>query len=119
LDEALIEAPARTDDEPRFLVGGLHEARRANPHHRWFGGRATRRSRLMKRVISTRNSTRARMSPATSTGERRAPISRSSASNVDFRAWVVEALDREARRLGVTRQALVKLRIAERLEKAT
>ena len=38
--------------------------------------------------------------------------------NVDFPAWVVEALDREARRLGVTRQALVKLWIAERLGKA-
>jgi hypothetical protein len=38
--------------------------------------------------------------------------------NVDFPAWVVEALDLEARRLGVTRQALVKLWIAERLEKA-
>jgi hypothetical protein len=38
--------------------------------------------------------------------------------NVDFPAWVVEALDREARRLGVTRQALVKLWIAERLERA-
>ena len=38
--------------------------------------------------------------------------------NVDFPAWVVESLDREARRLGVTRQALVKLWIAERLERA-
>jgi hypothetical protein len=38
--------------------------------------------------------------------------------NVDFPAWVVEALDREARRLGVTRQALVKLWIAERLARA-
>ena len=38
--------------------------------------------------------------------------------NVDFPAWVVEALDREAARLGVTRQALVKLWIAERLERA-
>ena len=38
--------------------------------------------------------------------------------NVDFPALVVEALDREARRLGVTRQALVKLWIAERLERA-
>jgi hypothetical protein len=35
--------------------------------------------------------------------------------NVDFPAWVVEGLDREARRLGVTRQALIKLWIAERL----
>jgi hypothetical protein len=38
--------------------------------------------------------------------------------NVDFPGWVVEALDREAERLGVTRQALVKLWIAERLGKA-
>jgi hypothetical protein len=38
--------------------------------------------------------------------------------NVDFPAWVVEALDREAARLGVTRQALIKLWIAERLDKA-
>ena len=38
--------------------------------------------------------------------------------NVDFPAWVVEALDREARRLGVTRQASVKLWVAERLERA-
>jgi hypothetical protein len=38
--------------------------------------------------------------------------------NVDFPGWVVEALDREAEHLGVTRQALVKMWIAERLEKA-
>jgi hypothetical protein len=38
--------------------------------------------------------------------------------NVDFPAWVVEALDREAARLGVTRQALAKLWIAERLGRA-
>lgn len=36
--------------------------------------------------------------------------------NVDFSAWMVEALDREARRLGVTRQSIIKLWIAERLE---
>ena len=35
--------------------------------------------------------------------------------NVDFPAWVVEGLDKQARRLGVTRQALIKLWIAERL----
>jgi hypothetical protein len=35
--------------------------------------------------------------------------------NVDFPAWVVDGLDRHARRLGVTRQALIKLWIAERL----
>ena len=35
--------------------------------------------------------------------------------NVDFPMWVVEGLDKQARRLGVTRQALIKLWIAERL----
>jgi hypothetical protein len=36
--------------------------------------------------------------------------------NVDFPAWVVESLDREAKRLGVTRQSIIKVWIAERLE---
>ena len=36
--------------------------------------------------------------------------------NVDFPAWMVESLDREARRLGVTRQSIIKVWIAERLE---
>ncbi|MEO3433256.1 CopG family transcriptional regulator [Inquilinus sp. CAU 1745] len=36
--------------------------------------------------------------------------------NVDFPAWVVTGLDRQAQRLGVTRQALIKLWIAERLD---
>jgi CopG antitoxin of type II toxin-antitoxin system len=35
--------------------------------------------------------------------------------NVDFPTWVVEALDRQAQTLGVTRQSLIKLWIAERL----
>jgi hypothetical protein len=35
--------------------------------------------------------------------------------NIDFPRWVVNRLDRESRRLGVSRQALVKLWIAERL----
>jgi hypothetical protein len=35
--------------------------------------------------------------------------------NVDFPAWMVESLDREARRLGVTRQSLIKLWLAEKL----
>ena len=35
--------------------------------------------------------------------------------NVDFPSWMVESLDREATRLGVTRQAVIKVWIAERL----
>jgi hypothetical protein len=37
--------------------------------------------------------------------------------NVDFPSWMIESLDREARRLGVTRQSIIKLWIAERLER--
>jgi hypothetical protein len=35
--------------------------------------------------------------------------------NVDFLTWVVEGLDKQATRLGITRQALIKVWIAERL----
>lgn len=35
--------------------------------------------------------------------------------NVDFPAWMVDSLDREARRVGVTRQSLIKLWLADRL----
>ncbi|MCI0518984.1 MAG: BrnA antitoxin family protein [Chloroflexi bacterium] len=36
--------------------------------------------------------------------------------NVDFPAWMVASLDREARRLGVTRQSIIKMWLAERLQ---
>ena len=36
--------------------------------------------------------------------------------NVDFPAWMVQSLDKEAQRLGVTRQALIKLWLADKLE---
>ncbi len=38
--------------------------------------------------------------------------------NVDFPLWMVQAMDKEARRLGVPRQSIIKLWLAERLEKA-
>jgi hypothetical protein len=36
--------------------------------------------------------------------------------HVDFPSWMIESLDREARRLGVTRQSIIKFWIAERLK---
>lgn len=36
--------------------------------------------------------------------------------NVDFPTWMIESLDHEAARLGVTRQSIIKVWIAERLE---
>jgi hypothetical protein len=37
--------------------------------------------------------------------------------NVDFPSWMVRSLDQEATRLGVTRQSLIKMWLAERLGK--
>jgi len=38
-------------------------------------------------------------------------------ANVDFPVWMIQSLDREARRLGVPRQSVIKVWIAERLER--
>lgn len=38
--------------------------------------------------------------------------------NVDFPDWMIQALDREAKRLGVPRQSVIKVWIAERLQKS-
>lgn len=37
--------------------------------------------------------------------------------NVDFPSWMVTSLDKEAKHLGVTRQSIIKIWLAERLEK--
>jgi hypothetical protein len=39
--------------------------------------------------------------------------------NVDFPLWMIQLLDREARRLGVPRQSIIKVWVAERLEKTS
>ncbi|WP_288107444.1 CopG family transcriptional regulator [Limnobacter sp.] len=36
--------------------------------------------------------------------------------NVDFPSWVVESLDREAARIGVTRQSIIKVWLVERIK---
>ena len=48
-------------------------------------------------------------------GKARRPDEEQRRVNVDFPAWMIESLDREARRLGVTRQSIIKVWIAERL----
>ena len=46
----------------------------------------------------------------------RRPLQEQRRVNVDFPAWMIESLDREAGRLGVTRQSVIKVWLAERLE---
>jgi hypothetical protein len=38
--------------------------------------------------------------------------------NVDFPIWMVKQLDQESKRLGVTRQSIIKIWLAERLERS-
>ena len=39
--------------------------------------------------------------------------------NVDFPLWMIHALDKEAKRLGVPRQSIIKIWLAERLQQAS
>ena len=39
--------------------------------------------------------------------------------NVDFPLWMIQLLDKEAKRLGVPRQSIIKVWIAERLKKVS
>jgi len=48
----------------------------------------------------------------------RRPLQEQKRVNVDFPSWMIESLDREAGRLGVTRQSIIKVWLAERLAQA-
>ena len=48
----------------------------------------------------------------------RRPAQEQKRVNVDFPLWMIQLLDKEARRLGVPRQSIIKVWVAERLEKA-
>ncbi len=39
--------------------------------------------------------------------------------NVDFPVWMIRSLDKEAKRLGVPRQSIIKIWIAERLKEVS
>nr|AKN40430.1 Helix-turn-helix protein, CopG family [Vibrio tasmaniensis] len=44
------------------------------------------------------------------------PMQKQKRVNVDFPTWMLDSLDREASRVGVTRQSIIKIWLAERLE---
>lgn len=53
---------------------------------------------------------------ALDTAKAQRPLQQQRKVNVDFPDWMIQSLDREARRLGVTRQSIIKVWLAERLE---
>ncbi|MDJ0763033.1 MAG: CopG family antitoxin [Myxococcota bacterium] len=46
----------------------------------------------------------------------RRPAQEQKRVNVDFPIWMINSLDKEAKRLGIPRQSIIKVWIAERLE---
>jgi len=48
----------------------------------------------------------------------RRPLQAQRRVNVDFPTWMIDRLDKEARRVGVTRQSIIKIWLSERLEQA-
>ena len=50
------------------------------------------------------------------TGHAKRPGQEQKRVNVDFPIWMIQSLDKEAKRLGVTRQSIIKIWIAERLK---
>jgi hypothetical protein len=92
-DAALVEIPARVTDEPRWVVIGKLEDKR-------WSAVVTRRGENV-RLISVRRLRDEEVAKRV---------------NVDFPTWMVRSMDREARHLGVTRQSLIKLWLADRLE---
>ena len=49
----------------------------------------------------------------------RKPVQEQKRVNVDFPVWMIQRLDKEAKRLGVPRQSIIKMWVAERLKKAS
>jgi hypothetical protein len=56
------------------------------------------------------------VSDALDLSKARRPLQAQKRVNVDFPTWMVRELDMEARRVGVTRQSIIKMWLAERLE---
>jgi hypothetical protein len=53
------------------------------------------------------------------TSRARRPVQEQKRVNVDFPLWMIQLLDREAKRLGVPRQSIIKLWVSERLKKVS
>ena len=49
----------------------------------------------------------------------RRPAQEQKRVNVDFPLWMIHSLDKEAKRLGVPRQSIIKIWLAERLQQTS
>ena len=57
------------------------------------------------------------ISPYLHISKARRPQQEQKRVNVDFPLWMIQEMDKEARRIGVPRQSIIKVWVAERLQK--
>lgn len=97
-DPKLLEARARAEDEPRTIAIGM------------IGELRYMKAKQLDKDFDEGKD----ISAALDLSSARRPNQKR--VNVDFPNWMVEMLDKEAMRLGVTRQSIIKIWLAERLE---
>ncbi len=127
-DEAHLEIPARNLDEPRFLVIGKIEGkhwsavityRRKNIRIISAVVRETRRLTCMKTKASDfdkKFDNGETIVEYLDLSQARRPAEEQRRINMEMAVWMLSALDREAKRIGISRQAIIKMWLAERLQ---
>lgn len=127
LDDNLLQVPARTLDEPRIMVIGKIQDKHwsailpteTNVFASFqFGAPAARRYSFMKTQESDQKFD-AGDEEITSALDLKQAIrvnQQQKRVNVDFPVWMIDSLDKEAKRLGVSRQSIIKVWLAERLQ---
>jgi hypothetical protein len=123
-----LEIPARTTDEPRRLlvgkIAGKHWSAIITRRGENIRLISERRSRVDEVAMKAKAFDRKfdageKIVDHLDLGKARRVGADPKRVNVDFPAWMVASLDREARRLGVMRQSLIKLWLADKLGQAS
>ena len=127
LDTKHIEIQARTQDEPRFMVIGKID------NKYWSGIITYRENRIRINRSAVHDQGKSHSMKASELDEKfdedesvleffdlssvRQPGLEQRRVNVDFPIWMIESLDKAAKKFGVSRQSVIKIWLAERLEK--
>jgi uncharacterized DUF497 family protein len=127
-DPDLLEIPANTEDEPRWVVigriGSKHWSAVITYRSEAVRILSVRRSRADEEICMKARKFDSDFAAGKSVirsldlAQAKRPKQEQRRVNVDFPTWMIEQLDREAGRLGVTRQSIIKVWLAERLGEA-
>ncbi len=127
-DPNALEVATTSLSEPRFLIIGVLEGKHWSAIFTYRGNRirliSARRSRDRERMLMKARDFDKKFDDGVedivehlNMATVRRPNQEQKRVNVDFPTWVVESLDREASRIGVTRQSIIKVWLVERLQR--